>query len=215
MRAFNPDKTWSLALMLAVITVFYNILEGIVSVYFGAADETLSLFGFGLDSFVEVISGIGIWHMVVRIRRQTTSKESFEKVALRITGISFYLLSTGLIVTAFLNIYSQSKPATTFWGIVISLISLATMVLLMNAKLRVGRKLDSPAIIADATCTKTCVYLSVILLSSSLLYELLKIGYIDSIGALGIAYYAFKEGRESLSKAKGGKCDCCPDNGKD
>lgn len=56
------------ATLLALITIGYNIAEGAVSVWFGAADETLSLFGFGVDSFVEVISGIGIWHMVRRIR---------------------------------------------------------------------------------------------------------------------------------------------------
>ncbi len=209
MNSLNPDKTWNMALWLAALTVFYNIAEGIVSVYFGAADKTLSLFGFGLDSFVEVISGLGIWHMVVRIRRQTDLKDSFEKLALRITGISFYLLTIGLIATAILNIYNKSKPTETLWGIVISLISIATMTVLMNAKLRVGKKLDSQAILADANCTKTCVYLSIILLLSSFLYELLKIGFIDSVGALGIAYYAFMEGRESMEKAKGIKCSCC------
>ncbi|MHB8906331.1 MAG: hypothetical protein ACYC6D_09430, partial [Melioribacteraceae bacterium] len=58
--------TW--ALRLAMFTVFYNIVEGLVSVYFGVKDETLSLLGFGVDSFVEVISGIGIWHMLSRIK---------------------------------------------------------------------------------------------------------------------------------------------------
>ncbi len=212
MNSNNPDKLWRVALLLAGITVVYNIGEGIVSVYFGASDETLSLFGFGLDSFVEVISGLGIWHMVVRIRKQVDLKKSFEKLALRITGISFYLLTLGLVVTAVLNIYNNNKPTTTFWGIVISLVSIATMLVLMTAKMRIGRKLESEAIIADANCTRTCIYLSVVLLLSSILFEVLKVGYIDSIGALGIAYYAFREGKESIEKSKGNKCSCCSDN---
>ena len=57
------------ASLLALITIFYNLAEGIISVWFGAADETISLFGFGLDSFVEVMSGIGIWHMVRGLAR--------------------------------------------------------------------------------------------------------------------------------------------------
>ena len=57
------------AIFLAVITVVYNVFEGLTAVYFGLEDETLALFGFGLDSFVEVISGMGIWHMVLRIQR--------------------------------------------------------------------------------------------------------------------------------------------------
>ena len=56
------------ASLLAQITIFYNLIEGMVSVFFGVADETLSLFGFGIDSFVEVLSGIGIWNMVRRMK---------------------------------------------------------------------------------------------------------------------------------------------------
>ena len=64
----NNKKLWKIVLLLAVITVFYNFIEGLVSVFFGATDETLALFGFGIDSFIEVLSGIGIWHMVIRIK---------------------------------------------------------------------------------------------------------------------------------------------------
>jgi len=77
------------------------------------------------------------------------------------------------------------------------------MLVLMTAKMRVGRKLGSDAIIEDAKCTRTCVYLSLVLLVSSVLFEILKIGYIDSIGALGIAWYALMEGRESMEKSRG------------
>jgi len=79
----------------------------------------------------------------------------------------------------------------------------------MKAKLNVGRRLNSDAIIADAHCTKTCFYLSIILLAASGLYEVFQIGYIDVIGSLGIAYFAFREGREAFEKAKGKlSCSC-------
>ena len=71
----------------------------------------------------------------------------------------------------------------------------------MRAKLNVGRRLNSDAIIADANCTQTCFYLSIILLASSGLYEIFHIGYIDIAGSLGIAYFAFTEGREAFEKA--------------
>ncbi len=83
---------WAYAL--ALITIIYNIIEGLVSVWFGLEDETIALFGFGLDSFVEVISGIGIWHMVRRLRRNgNEDPDRFEGTALRITGTAFYLLT--------------------------------------------------------------------------------------------------------------------------
>ncbi len=53
----SKESLFQFAIILAVITVVYNIFEGVAAVYFGLEDETLALFGFGLDSFVEVMSG--------------------------------------------------------------------------------------------------------------------------------------------------------------
>jgi predicted Co/Zn/Cd cation transporter (cation efflux family) len=202
-------KHYKRALLLAQITVLYNIVEGLVSVIFAIDDETLSLFGFGMDSFVEVISGIGIWHMIKRIQTQPAGNpDIFEKTALKITGSAFYLLTIGLVITAVLNLATGHHPETTFWGIVISLISIFTMWALIYFKMQVGRELASDAIIADANCTKTCLYLSFILLMASTGYELTGIGGLDSIGAIAIAIFAFKEGREAFEKASGKACSC-------
>jgi divalent metal cation (Fe/Co/Zn/Cd) transporter len=205
----EKESLYRWAYALAVITIFYNILEGLVSVYLGMEDETLALFGFGLDSFVEVVSGVGIWHMVKRIRKNhDANPDRFERQALKITGTAFFILSIGLIGTALINTYQGHKPETTFWGIVISLISIVTMWLLIHYKLKVGKQLNSQAMIADANCTKACLYLSVVLLFSSGGYELTGIGGIDSLGAIFIAGLSFKEGRESFQKAKGLSCSC-------
>jgi divalent metal cation (Fe/Co/Zn/Cd) transporter len=145
------------AKILAVITVFYNILEGLVSVFFGLEDQTIALFGFGLDSFVEVISGVGIWHMLVRMKKNGEGSASrFEQRSLRITGAAFYLLTAGLLATAALNLFYGHKPHSTLWGIMVSSVSIATMWLLIHFKMKVGEGLSSQAIIADARCTRTC-----------------------------------------------------------
>jgi divalent metal cation (Fe/Co/Zn/Cd) transporter len=199
------------AFVLSLITIFYNIAEGIISVYIGAGDETLALLGFGVDSFVEVISGIGIAHMIIRMKySKVETRDEFEKTALRITGSVFYLLTAGLIIGSILNIINGIKPETTIPGIIIAVISIGTMYWLMTSKLKVGKALHSDAIIADANCTKTCFYLSFILLASSGMYELFNIAYFDILGSLGIAYFAFKEGREAFEKAKSGNllCSC-------
>ena len=206
----NREKLLRKALWLAIITIAYNIVEGIISISYGLSDETLALLGFGIDSFVEVISGIGILHMVLRMQKSDVeNRDEFERRALRITGFSFYLLTVGLIAGAVLNIIQDSRPDTTVPGVIIAVISILTMWFLMKAKLNVGRKLNSDAIIADAHCTRTCFYLSLILLAASGLYEIFQIGYIDIIGSLGIAYFAFREGSEAFEKAKGKlSCSC-------
>lgn len=206
-------KLLKTALVLAIITILYNLAEGLFSIFFGASDDTLALLGFGVDSFVEVISGIGILHMVIRMQySETETYDKFERQALRITGTAFYLLTAGLIIGSVINIITGTKPETTIAGIIISLISILTMYFLMKVKLNIGKKLNSDAIIADANCTKTCFYLSFILLGSSLLYEIFGIGWFDIIGSLGIAWFAFSEGREAFEKSKAEKmgcsCDC-------
>jgi len=205
----TEPKLYKTALQLSLFTIFYNILEGLISMKFGIEDETLSLFGFGADSFIEVISGTGIAAMIIRIRRNPHSpKSKFEVNALRITGTSFFLLSAGLLGGIVLNIIYQHKPETTIWGVVISSISIIVMIWLMRAKKNVGRKLGSDAIIADANCTKVCVYMSLVLLASSLIYEFTGIAYADAIGAAGLVYFSISEGIEAFGKAKGKECEC-------
>lgn len=202
---------WQFALWLAVFTVFYNIAEGLISIFFGISDEALTLFGFGVDSFIEVISGAGILAMVIRIRQNpNTSQTRFEITALRITGTAFYLLVLGLGASAIYNLFTGHKPETTLPGLVISVISIAMMWLLVTGKRKVGRALNSTPILADANCTMVCIYMSVVLLASSLIYKLTGFGFIDSIGALGLIYFSYNEGKESFEKAAGME-DCCDD----
>ncbi len=198
------DKYWQYALWLALFTIFYNLAEGLVSVYFGAHDEALTLFGFGLDSFIEVISGLGILAMVLRIRRnQERPRSGFEQTALRITGSSFYLLGVGLAATAVYNLLTAHRPTTTLPGLIISLLSMAVMWALVQGKRRVGQALDSAPILADANCTLVCIYMSLVLLAASLIYRFTGFGFVDSLGALGLIYFSVHEGRESFERASG------------
>lgn len=199
---------------LALFTIAYNIAEGLISTYLGYEDESLALFGFGADSFIEVVSGLGIAHMVLRIERNPDSpRDRFERTALRITGFAFYSLTLALVVSGLYNLYTAHRPLTTFWGVVISGISIGVMLLLVRFKRIVGRRLDSEPILADANCTLVCVYMSVILLASSAIFELTGIGYVDSLGTLGLAWYAFREGRECFEKARSEKyCSCHGDS---
>lgn len=203
------QKLYDRAYLLSLFTIFYNVIEGVVSMLLGYEDETLTLFGFGVDSFIEVLSGIGIAVMIRRIRQNPDSpKSEFEIKALKITGSAFYLLSVGLLAGIAVNLVNQHKPETTFWGIIISLISIAVMIWLMNAKKSTAKKLNSDPIIADANCTKVCVYMSVVLLISSLIYELTGFAYADAIGAAGLIWFSVSEGKEAFEKAKGKSCSC-------
>jgi divalent metal cation (Fe/Co/Zn/Cd) transporter len=211
-KYLSTEQLLKAAWTLSMITILYNLVEGAVSTILGSADQTLALLGFGVDSFVEVISGVGIAHMVWRMQRNNTADgNKFERQALRITGVSFYVLAAGLALGAMNSIYYKLMPVNTVPGIIVSVASIASMYFLYRYKIGVGRALNSAPITSDANCTKTCFYLSFILLASSLLYTLFKIPYVDALGSLGIAWYAFREGREALAKSRGAACCCCDD----
>ena len=211
-HALLQARLWQSALWLAIFTILYNLLEGLISIYFGMNDEALTLFGFGIDSFIEVMSGLGILAMVLRIRSQPdTERTRFERTALQITGAAFYLLSAGLLSTAIYNLIYGHKPESTLSGMIISIISIGVMLGLVAGKRNVGRALQSAPILADANCTLVCVYMSLVLLASSLIYQFTGIGFIDSLGAAGLVYFSVKEGRESFERASG-LADCCDDD---
>ena len=204
------NKLIRTVILLSLVTIVYNLIEGFVSVYFGNNDKTLALLGFGIDSFVEVISGMGILHLALRLKKNSdiTKRDQFEDSALRVTGIAFYLLTAGLVAGAALDYYHGSHPTTTVAGIIIAGISIATMYGLYKAKLNVGHKLKSEAVLADAECTKSCYSLSIVLLGASLAYELADVPYIDIVGGLGIAWFAYQSGKESFEKIRNRSFSC-------
>jgi len=209
----SDQVLYTRAFRLSLFTIVYNIAEGVVSMIMGYADETLVLFGFGADSFIEVLSGVGIAVMIIRIRNNPDSPPSrFEISALKITGTAFYMLAVALLAGIVVNTLQQRKPETTLWGIVISLVSIAVMTWLMLSKKRVGKALNSEPVLADASCTRICIYMSLVLLASSVIYEFTGFAYADAIGAAGLVYFSWSEGREAFEKAKGRISCSCGDN---
>lgn len=193
---------YRIALGLAVLTIACSCAEGLVSAYFGYEDESLTLVGFGADSFIEMISGLGIALMIMRIQRQPESdRNNYERTALQITGYAFYILVIGLVATSIYNLWIGHRPTTTLPGVVIAVMSIAIMWALVYGKTKVGTELKSDAILADTECTRVCIYMSVVLLAASGIYELTKIAYIDSLGTLGLAWLSLREGRECFEKA--------------
>jgi divalent metal cation (Fe/Co/Zn/Cd) transporter len=203
----TESKLYNRALLFASFIVCYNIIEGIISMIIGYSDESLTLFGFGVDSFIEVASNLGVIYMIRRIKQNPlSSRAPFESTALKITGYGFYALSLALAVGIILSIIQQHKPLHTFWGIIISSISIGVMYYVATSQIKTGKALNSQAIIADAQCTMVCIYMSIVLLLSSFIYQFTGFAYADAIGAAGLIYFSIKEGKEALEKSEGKEC---------
>jgi divalent metal cation (Fe/Co/Zn/Cd) transporter len=203
------EQLYRRAHTLAVITVVYNIVEGVVSTLMGAGDETLALFGFGLDSFIESISGIGVLYMIQRLRSHGPAiRTKAETTALRVTGYGFFALSAMLVLTSTYSVYTGHVPESTFWGVVVGGISILTMWWLVHQKRHVAQALNSAPLRADANCTMVCIYMSISILLSSVIFELTGFAFADIIGAAAITWFSISEGRECFDKAKGHECSC-------
>lgn len=193
---------------LEYFTIGWNALEGLVAVVAGAIAGSISLVGFGIDSFIEVTSGsVLLWRMSVDAEVQR--RELNEKRALRIVGVCFLLLAAYIAYESALDLWSRRAPEHSIPGIVLACLSLVVMPLLSRAKRKVGRSLGSAAMHADAKQTEFCTYLSVILLGGLLLNTLFGLWWADPAAALIMVPIIAKEGMEGL---QGQACkDCQPE----
>jgi divalent metal cation (Fe/Co/Zn/Cd) transporter len=190
---------------LEYFTIAWNALEGLVAVVAGAIASSISLVGFGIDSFIEVTSGsVLLWRMSVDAEVQR--RELNEKRALRIVGLCFLLLAAYIAYESALDLWSRRASDHSIPGIVLACVSLVVMPLLSRAKRKVGRALGSAAMYADAKQTEFCTYLSAILLAGLLLNAFFGLWWADPVAALIMVPIIAKEGIEGL---QGKACDEC------
>jgi divalent metal cation (Fe/Co/Zn/Cd) transporter len=153
---------------LEYFTIGWNFLEGLIAVGAGVVAGSISLLGFGVDSFIEVTSGVTLlWRMSVDA--DVESRERNEKLSLSIIGICFIALALYITYEALSDLISRTAPKNSLPGIVLACVSLVVMPLLSRAKRKVGRAMGSAAMHADAKQTEFCTYLSAILLGGLLL----------------------------------------------
>src|SRR5258708_6928800 len=190
---------------LEYFTIVWNAIEGLVAVITGVIAGSISLVGFGIDSFIEVTSGsVLLWRMSVDAEVQR--RELNERRALRIVGLCFLLLAAYIAYESVFDLWSRRAPEHSIPGIVLACVSLVVMPLLSRAKRKVGLALRSAAMHADAKQTEFCTYLSAILLVGLLLNALFGLWWADPVAAIIMVPIIAKEGIEGL---QGNACDEC------
>ncbi len=208
-----PREAWlRYAKALAILTIAYNLVEGLVAMGFGWSDDSMALFGFGADSFIEVFSALLVlWRLgaddcgddlIVRERKVTKG-----------VGWLLLLLAAGTIGGSLLQLKAKGHPSTTLPGLIVSLASLAFMVYLWRAKRATAKALNSRAVASDAACSLACIQLSTILLVGSLAFLVAPaLWWVDSAAALLLALLIAKEGWEMRQAASrqdfDGGCGC-------
>ncbi len=193
----NREEWASRGKRLEYFTIAWNSLEGLVAVAAGILAGSISLVGFGIDSCVEVASGGALlWRMAVD--KEEIQRERNERLALRIVGACFLALSVYIAYESITDLVAHRAPEHSFPGIILACVSLIVMPLLSCAKRRVGDKLRSAAMHADARQTEFCTYLSAILLAGLLLNSLLGFWWADPAAALAMTPIILLEGIRGL-----------------
>jgi divalent metal cation (Fe/Co/Zn/Cd) transporter len=190
---------------LEYFTIAWNALEGAVAVIAGWLAGSVSLVGFGIDSFIEVTSGsVLLWRMSVDA--DVPRRQSNEKLALKIVAICFVCLAAYIAYESATDLWFERAPEHSVPGIILACVSLVVMPLLARAKRQVGRSLRSEAMRADAKQTEFCTYLSAILLAGLLLNALFGLWWADPVAGLSMVPIIAKEG---LKGWKGETCSGC------
>jgi divalent metal cation (Fe/Co/Zn/Cd) transporter len=204
------------ALLLAMLTIAWNVVEGVFAMGFGFAEESLALFGFGVDSFVEVGAAVMVlWRLRGESGLGTALARDREKTATMVIGGLLLALGVGVAVGSVIELATGGHPDSTVPGVIVSGLSIALMLFLWRAKRSVALALDSRTLLADAACSRSCLQLSVILLAGSLLYAVFPaLWWADSAAAIALAVLIGREGWESIQAARkpdftGGCCGGC------
>jgi len=190
---------------LEYFTILWNAVEGLVAIVAGLIAGSISLVGFGIDSFIEVTSGsVLLWRMSVDA--DVARRASNEKRAIRFVGACFMLLAAYIAYESATDLWARRAPEHSVPGIILACASLVAMPLLSRAKRKVGRALGSAAMEADARQTEFCTYLSAILLLGLLLNSCFDLWWADPVAALVMVPIIAKDGIEGF---KGKACDDC------
>lgn len=204
---FIDSRLHKKALILSYFTVVYNILEGIVSIIAGLLAGSIALIGFGLDSFVESMSGgIMIWRFRKHGKISEEEEEKVEKKALRLVAYTFFMLGAYVLYESVKKLYFHEIPQPSLLGIIIAVVSIIVMPVLFYMKYQTGKSIDSRSLLADSKQTLACVFLSIALLVGLGLNYLYGLWQADPIVGLVIVIFLIKEGYNTLKEEK--LCSC-------
>lgn len=196
------------ALILSYITVGYNVLEGVVSIFAGWLAGSIALVGFGLDSFMESLSGgVMIWRFTHGERISAEDELLREKRAIRLIGYTFFVFGAYVLYESVKKLITSEIPEPSLLGIAIAVVSLIAMPLLFYAKYRTGKSMKSRSLVADSKQTLACMFLSLALLLGLSLNYVWGLWWADPAVGLVVVAYLFKEGWGTLKEEK--LCTCC------
>jgi divalent metal cation (Fe/Co/Zn/Cd) transporter len=205
-RAADPGRQRLVrrAKLLAWVGVGWHGIEATVALAAGIVAGSVALVGFGVDSLIESAAGFALlW----RFAAARASSDAAERRAQKAIAASFYVLAIYVAVEAARSLVGGHHPETSWVGIGLSVVTLATMPPLALAKARIGDALGSAATRSEGRQNLLCAYLSGALLVGLGANALLGAWWADPVTGLVIAAVAVREGRDAW---RGESCCAAP-----
>jgi len=201
------EKLHKKALLLSYFTVIYNIIEGILSIFVGASTGSISLVGFGLDSFIESLSGsILIWRFTKSSHISNSHIDETEQKAIRLISFTFFILGGYVLYESIIKLVNQESPTQSVFGIIIAIVSIIVMIGLYKKKINLGMKNHIRSLVADSRQTLACIWMSVTMLIGLGLHYLFGNWWSDAVAGIIISIFLFKEGYNIYKEKR--LCSC-------
>ena len=189
------------ALLLVWIGELWNVGEFGVALWAGITAGSVALIAFSLDSLVELFAGaVLIWHL----RREWKQQEegAAERKALKLVGITFFVLSAYILVQAVATLLGWfAEPRESLVGIVLVVASAVLMTILYFGKTNIAKKLESRALRAEATESLVCDLQDLTLLVGLGANALWGWWWADPVAALLLIPWLLKEGKEAWEES--------------
>jgi len=190
-----------------LLTAAWMAIELVVAVWAGVAVGSVALLAFGADSGIELFTALVVLRLLLLHSARSTEDEldARERQSSRIVGWALYALIGYIVVSSGVSLVAGSRPESSTVGIALAAVALVVMPVLWRWRLSLAKRLDSPALKADAACSLVCAYMSATLLVGLLLNGLFGWWWADSLAALGMIWWIRGEALEAFEAARTGR----------
>lgn len=188
------------AIRLEYLSLGWMSIEFIVALITGIQAHSVLLVAFGLDSCLEIISGLVLlWRLTLEKRQQiNVNIDMIERRVTHFVGWILILLAIYIVVTSGYNLWTHYGAENSFGGLLISAASLVLMPILALRKVKLGKAIHSPALKEDGMCNVVCAYMALTVLLGVLLTMLFGWWWLTPVAALLLVYFILREGLESI-----------------
>jgi divalent metal cation (Fe/Co/Zn/Cd) transporter len=182
---------------LEILTLLWMTVEAVVAVAAGIGAGSVALLAFGIDSVIEFVSALVVLR-IFRAEQAGRGGGDDEQRALRVIGVTFFVLAGYIVADAGYTLIASSRPDSSVAGVAVSAAALLVMPTLCALKRRTGNRLESQMLLADAAESLFCAYLSATVLAGLVLNTAFSWWWADPVAALALVPFVIKEGREAF-----------------